>query len=60
VRTITARRHSACPACRQPIEPGQTITPARGMVWQHVACAEQHARDLAADDLDALTYGYGR
>lgn len=62
VRTITARRATTCPQCGGGIESGQTIAPMprSGGHWGHVECVEQYRRDIAADDLDALTMGFGR
>jgi hypothetical protein len=61
-RTIAARRAGECPQCGGPILRGAPIAavPNRSSAWAHVACVEQYRRDVAADDLDALTYGYGR
>lgn len=62
MRTATARRWGRCPECGQPITLGAPIRALRlrPAVWAHIECAAQHARDAAADDLDAMTYGYGR
>lgn len=59
MRTITARRSGFCPMCGQHTSPGDTIAPMpRGAgQWAHAECVAQYRRDLAADDLDALTYG---
>ena len=62
VRTITARRPGTCPQCGLSITTGEAISPVgrgRRADWGHTACAEQAARDLRADDLDAMTMGYG-
>lgn len=62
MRTITARRAGTCPQCGGPVTAGQSISSIgnRSSTWAHTPCAEQYARDVLADDLDALTYGYGR
>lgn len=62
MRTILARRASTCPQCGRPITRGESITsiPNRSSTWAHTPCAEQYRRDVYADDVDALTYGYGR
>jgi hypothetical protein len=60
--TLTARRASACPACPEPIRAGAPIRrlpDGRGR-YAHAECVAQFRRDVAADDLDALTMGYGR
>ena len=59
---MLARRAGECPQCGGPIVRGCLIAPVpnRSSVWAHVACVEQYRRDVTADDLDALTYGYGR
>ena len=60
-RTMHARRASACPMCGQGIAAGEVIArkPYGAGVWAHVACVEQFRRDVAADDLDSMTMGYG-
>ena len=63
MRTVTARRTGTCPLCSEPITPGQVVTPTparRTNTWCHVECHDQYRRDVAADDLDALTMGFGR
>ncbi len=60
-RTIPARQAGTCRQCGEPFPKGTTISPFRhGYAgWGHVECVAQYRRDVAADDLDALTYGYG-
>ena len=47
--------------CGQGIAAGEVIArkPYGAGVWAHVACVEQFRRDVAADDLDSMTMGYG-
>jgi hypothetical protein len=59
MRTLYARRASHCRECGQPIERGAEIGLYAYQEWGHVECARAYRARVAADDLDALTYGYG-
>ena len=58
-KTIAARHRGHCIECGCPVIPGERIARLNRATWGHAACADSAARRIAADDLDALTYGFG-
>ena len=46
--TITAKYAGTCPACRQPIAPGQKVEWAKGSQARHVACSSSVAAPVVA------------
>jgi hypothetical protein len=49
-KTFPARYRSTCSACRESIEPGQTIRCGERRGWQHEACTAVSVGQLPAED----------